>query len=92
MVSNAVEGEKNEEIENKDRRTAENKKGTQHAQVPLKTLYTNEDAALFYFFFWLGTCLRISSKLMLGLNRLMGRAGASIGATPIGSGKASRPG
>lgn len=92
MVSNAVVGKEDEEIKNKDREQLRTKRGHKMRRVPLKTLYTHEDAALFYFFFWLGTCLRISSKLMLGLNRLMSRAGASIGATPMGSGRASRPG
>lgn len=45
-----------------------------------------------YRFFWFGTCFRMSSKLMVGLKRLMGRAGGSIGATPAGKGSASSPG
>lgn len=56
-----------------------------------QTLYTPVHSP-YFFPFWFGTCFKMSSKLMLGLNLLMGLAGGSIGATPAGSGSASRPG
>lgn len=67
MVSNAVVGEEDEEIKNKDREQLRTKRGHKMRRVPLKTLYTHKDAALFLFLLLVGNLLEDIVKTHVGV-------------------------